>query len=79
MGQHFSMPQKPEKLCNFFFKIIFYKILNFVKKCQIISDDFFLKNGNTYYDAMTNLVSAFSSYKIRLSNEVSNVFLSQGA
>ena len=39
----------------------------FVKtKCQIISNGFFL-NGSTYCDAMTNLISGFSSYKIRLS------------
>ena len=51
----------------------------FCKKMSNFFDDFFLKNGNTYYDAMTDLISAFSSYKIRLSKEVSNVFLSQGA
>lgn len=59
-----------------FLQYLIYKILNFVKKSQIISD---AKNGNTYYNAETNLTSALSSYKIRVSNEVSNVFLSQGA
>ena len=48
------------------------------KNCQTIQVQFF-ENRNIYDDAMANFISFSESYKIRLSNEVSNVSVSQGA